>query len=65
MLNVVGVLNSAAALGFRDGFCHRIGEVVGIKNRHALDVAGSPANGLNQGALGPQEALLIGIKNRH
>ncbi len=65
MLNVVGVLNGAAALGFGDGPSHRIGEIVGIENRHALDVASSPADGLNQGALGPQKALLIGIKNRH
>ena len=62
---VVGVLNCPAALRFRDRPGHRIGEVVGVEQGHALDVAGSSADGLDQGALGPQEALLVGIEDRH
>ena len=62
---VVGVLNGPAPLGFRDRLGHRIGEVVGIQQRHAFDMAGGPTNGLNQRTLGPQKALLVRIKNGH
>ena len=65
VLLVVGVLNGAAALGFRYGLGHRIGEVVGVEQCLALDVAGGAADRLNQGALGPQKTLLIGIEDRH
>jgi hypothetical protein len=65
VLDVVGVLDGAATLSFRDGLDHRIGEVVGIKKGFALDVAGGAADRLNQGALGPQETLLVSIEDRH
>ena len=62
---VVGVLDGAAALGFRDGLGHGIGEVVGIEKRHPLHVAGCTADGLDQRALGPQEALLVRVEDCH
>ena len=65
VLDVVGVLNGAAALGFGDCLGHRIGEVVGVEEGLALDVAGGAADRLDQGALSPQETLLVGIEDRH
>ena len=65
VFEVVGVLDGTAALRFRDRLGHRIGEVIGIEQGLAFDVAGRPTNGLDEGALGPQEALLIGIQDRH
>ena len=65
VFDVVGVLNGAAPLRFRDRLGHRIGEVVGVEQGLAIDVAGRPADGLDQGALRPQEALLIGVEDRH
>ena len=59
------MLNGATSLGFGNGLSHRIGKIVGVEQGHTLDVAGSPANGLDQGALGPQKPLLVGIENRH
>ena len=59
------MLNGAAPLRFRNRLGHRIGEVVGVEKGLAFDVAGGPADGLDEGALGPQEALLIGIEDRH
>ena len=65
VLDVVGVLDGTATLGFGDGLGHRIGEVVGVEQGLAINVAGGAADRLDQGALGPQEALLVGIEDRH
>ena len=59
------MLNGAAPLRFRDCLSHRIGEVVGVEEGLAVDVASRPADGLDQGALRPQEALLIGVEDRY
>lgn len=65
VLLVVGLLDLPAPLGFGNGLGHRIGHVVGIEQRHPLHVPGSSADGLDQRALGPQEAFLVGIEDRH
>ena len=38
---------------------------VGVEDRLAVDVARGAADGLDQRALGAQEALLVGVEDRH
>src|SRR5450759_4513189 len=56
-LLVVGDLPGAAALGFADRAPHRIGDAVGVEDGGAVDVARSAPYGLDQRALGAQEAF--------
>ena len=62
---VVRHLLDPAALGFADGFFHRLGHLVGIQNGPALQVAGGAADGLDQRTLRAQKTFLVGIQNRH
>ena len=62
---VVGHLFGAAAVGFVDGFAHRVGDAVGIQNGGAVQVARGAAYGLDQRAFGTQEAFLVRIQDRH
>ena len=63
MFGVVILLDGAATVGFGDGSLHTLGEVVGIHNHVAFNVAGGAADGLDEGALGTQEAFFVGIQN--
>ena len=58
-------LTAAPAIGFIDRLLHRVGDRVGVKDRGAVDVPRSPADGLDQRPFGPQEAFLVGIEDRH
>ena len=53
------------ALRLLDRPTHRIGNSIRIKNGGAFKVPGSAPNRLDQGALRTQEALLVGVQNRH
>ena len=61
---VMSHLFDASAFGFTDGALHRVRHLVGVQNGPPLQIARGAADGLNQGALGAQKALLIGIQNR-
>ena len=61
---IVSDLLGAAAIGFADGFLHRLGHSISVKNRRAVQVARSAADGLNQRTLGTQKAFLVRIENR-
>ncbi len=65
VLFVVGLLNGAAAIGLVDRLLHRVGHLVGIENRAAVQVARAASDGLDQRACRAQEAFLVGIENRH
>jgi hypothetical protein len=58
-------LLGTATLGFTDGLFHRLGHAIGIQNGAAIEVTRCAANGLNQAALGAQEALFVGVQNGH
>ena len=60
---VVGHLLLAAAVGFGHGALHRAGDVVGVEDDLAVDVARGAADGLDQGGLGAQEAFLVGVED--
>ena len=63
MLEVVRLLLLAAALGLGHGALHRAGDAVGVEDHLAVDVARRAADGLDQGGLGAQEALLVGVED--
>ena len=65
MLLVVLELQGASALGLVDGELHRLGDAVGIHDDLAVEVAGSTAGGLGEGAAAAQEALLVGVEDGH
>ena len=56
-------LLGAAALGFADGALHRTGDAVGVEYGFAVDMACGTADGLDQRALGAQEALLVCVED--
>ena len=60
---VVGHLLLAAAVGFGHGALHRAGDLVGIEDHLAVDVARGAADGLDQRGFGAQEAFLVGIED--
>ena len=62
---VEGDLLVATALGFANGSLHGASHIVGIKNGAPVEVTGRAADGLDQRALGTQEALLVGVEDRH
>ena len=65
MLDVVGALDVAATAHLGDGALHRAGHPVGVEDRPAVQVARGAAAGLDQRAVGAQEALLVGVEDRH
>ena len=65
MLLVEAVLNPPAALRLVHGRPHGGGNGVGVENNQPLRVPGRPADGLNQGGLGPEEALLVRVQHGH
>ena len=60
---VIVLLLLAAAIGLGNGALHRAGDVIGIENNLAVDIAGGAANRLDQRRLGAQEAFLVGIED--
>ena len=62
---VVGDLLGAAPVGLVDRLAHRVGDLVGVHVHLAVDVAGGAADGLDQAARRAQEALLVGVEDRH
>ncbi len=60
---VVGFLLFAAAVGFVDGALHGVGHLVGVEDGAAFDVAGGAADGLDEGALGAEEAFFVGVED--
>ena len=65
VLGVVGHLLLAAAGGLGHGALHRAGDLVGIEDHLAVDVAGGAADGLHQRGLGAQKAFLVGVEHGH
>ena len=63
VLEVVGDLLLAAAVGFGQRPLHRAGDAVGVEDDLAVDVARGAADGLDQRRLGAQEAFLVGIED--
>ncbi|MNT58990.1 hypothetical protein D3C72_1964620 [compost metagenome] len=55
----------ASTFGFANRFRHRRRNFIAVQNGFTVDVTRRTANGLNKRALGAQEALFIGIQNRH
>src|SRR5215216_4933178 len=56
-------LELAAPVGLLDGPLHRRGHLVGVHDHLAVDVAGGPADGLDERGLRAQEALLVGVQD--
>src|SRR5205085_2321542 len=61
---VVFDLLLAAAVGLGDGALHRAGDLVGIEDHLAVDIAGGAANGLDQRSFAAQKTFLVGIEDR-
>ena len=62
---VEGVLLGPSPLGLVNGPAHGGGNGVGIHDHQAVGVAGRPADGLDEGGLGAEEALLVRVQDRH
>src|SRR5260370_5432042 len=62
---VVGGLRGAAPVGLGDRVLDRIGHLVGVEDDPAVDVAGGAADRLHQRGRRAQEALLVGVEDRH
>ena len=60
---VVGELLLAPAVGLGHRPLHRAGDVVGVEDDAAVDVARGAADGLDQRGLGAEEALLVGVED--
>ena len=65
VLLVVGDLDGAAAVGLVDRLPHGRRLLVGVHDHAALDVAGGAADRLDQRGLAAEEALLVGVDDRH
>ena len=63
MFEVMSDLFVAAALGFKHGFFHRVGDPVGVQNSPAVDVTGSASDGLYETAFSTQKPFFIGVQN--
>src|SRR6185503_19408732 len=50
--------------GFGDGALHRAGDLVGIEDHLAVDVARGAADGLDQRGFAAQKAFLVGVEDR-
>jgi hypothetical protein len=65
VLLVVGDLDLAAAIGLRERGAHRGGLPVGVHDHPAVGVARRAADRLDERGLAAQEALLVGVEDRH
>ena len=52
-------------LGLVDRHADRLGHLVGVHDHAAVDVAGGAADRLDQRRLAAEEALLVGVEDRH
>src|SRR5690606_22033582 len=59
VLPVVLQLDLPPPAGLLDGRPHGVGDLVGVEDHPAVDVPGRPADGLDEGGLGAEEALLV------
>src|SRR3546814_8765460 len=57
-------LLGASAVGLVERTFHRAGFAIGVEDCFAVEIACGAANGLNQRALGAQEAFLVGVEDR-
>ena len=62
---VVSVLNFPAALRFVHSRPHGGRDGIGVEDHQTLRVPGRPADGLDEGRLAAEEALLVGVQYRH
>ena len=62
---VEGDLLGPTPLGLVDRTLHRAGDVVGVEDRLAVQVARGTTDGLDQRALRAQEAFLVRVEDRH
>ena len=65
MLLVEVVLNRTAALRLVDGRPHGGRDLVGVHDDQALRVSGGAADGLDEGCLAAEEALLVRVQDGH
>ena len=65
MLLVVGELHRATAVRLAERAFDRFGAFVCVHQHLAVDVPSSAADRLDQSRLAPEEALLVGIEDRH
>src|SRR5205823_15082852 len=63
VFKVITLLDFAAPAGLVDRALHRVCHGVGVKNRAAIDVAGSATHSLDERVTGPQKSFLIRVKN--
>src|SRR6185437_13057314 len=63
MLHVVGLLDRAAAAHLVQRPLHRPRHPVRIQDRPPMEVSGRPSHRLNEGPVGTQESLLVGIQH--
>src|SRR5256884_293697 len=61
---VVFDLLLAAAVGLGDGALHRAGNLVGIEDHLAVDIARGAADGLDQRRFTAQKTFLVGVEDR-
>src|SRR6266850_1612209 len=64
VLGVVRQLPVPAPLGLVDRGLHRDGHAIGVHDHAALDVPRGTADDLDEGALRPEVALLVGVEDR-
>jgi hypothetical protein len=63
VFGIVGELFLAAAVVSAMARSHRAGDVVGVEDDLAVDIARGAADGLDQRGLAAQEAFLVGVEN--
>ena len=65
VLLVVGELDRPAPVGLAHRRAHRVGLPVRVHQHPPVDVAGGAADRLHEAGLAAQEALLVGVEDRH
>ncbi len=62
--SLTALLDGAAAVGFDDRLVHRFRDIVGVHDDMAVDIAGCPADDLDQRGGRTQETFLVGVEDR-
>ena len=65
VLPVVRRLNFPPSLRLTDCPLHRSGHLIRVHDDHSVHVSCRPPAGLNEGALGAEESLLVGVEDGH
>ncbi len=60
---VIRCVAASSSVGFVDGAAHGVGHLVGMKDGAAFEVAGGAPDGLDERALGAEEAFLVGVED--